>query len=495
MIARNPIVTASDGPLEADVVVIGSGAGGSVVAATLARRGIDVLLLEEGPHRTTRQHSANMTDAMRHLWRNGGISPILGRPHIGFAEGRCVGGSTEINSALYHRTPEPVLRRWEARYRLKRCTPALLDPCFRRVEKATNVSYGNDVHRNEWPLRRGADALGWRWQEVGRMHKECVNLNTCGSGCRSGGKQSMSVTYIRDALAAGLRLLPDCRATKLEVKRNRVTGIRARVGSAPAAFPITIRPKHVFVCCGPIQTPALLRRSGIRHNVGNTLQLHPTLKVLARFDEEMNAHQSVLPACQVHEFGPDIKFGASLFSPAFAALSLSDNWDRHGHAMRNWRRMGLYYVSIRCAGRGWVRNIPGSGGAVLARYALTPTDRHRLSIGLGHLLELLLAGGAKEIHLPFHGGQPIRSRNQCTPFLMNELPVGRANLIAIHAFSTCPIGEDRRLCAADSHGKVFNLDNLYISDAGMLPDSPGVNPQGTIMALALRNAEHFLESL
>jgi choline dehydrogenase-like flavoprotein len=229
--------------------------------------------------------------------------------------------------------------------------------------------------------------------------------------------------------------------------------------------------------------------------VGDSLRIHPMLKVAALFPERIDAQDSVLPLLQVKEFWPEISLGGAFFTPGHLAMGLSDNWLETRDQMSRYRDMASYYVAVRGSGRGSVRPSLLGDGAPVLRYELSDEDLIHLSKGLARLATLLLAAGATQVHPTVQGLPTIRSEVEAIRWLDERLPRAGLSLTTVHAFSSCPIGERRDRCAADSFGKVHRYRNLHVNDASMLPDSPGVNPQGSVMALARRNARHFQESL
>jgi choline dehydrogenase-like flavoprotein len=480
----------------AHVLVIGSGAGGAMTAYELAKSGLDVTILEEGKrHDRQEDYGISTTEGMKRLYRRRGMTPIFGSVPIGYVEGSCVGGSTEINSGFWHRTPREVLARWHAQFDLD---GASVDELARHFEAAEElVSVG--LSKTPWPkstevLARGAEAMGWAAQEVPRAAANCQNANACAMGCRNGAKQGMSISVLPKAEAAGARLLSNARVKLLLTNRSRVTGVLAEIELEDGARKLVrIDADYVFVCAGPTETPSLLRRSGIKFHVGDTLRIHPMLKVVARFDERVAAYDNVLPLIQVKQFAPEVSMGGGFFTPGHAALSLSDNWDPS--KMRFVENMAAYYVAVRGRGRGQVRpSVIGDDGTVL-RYEVSDEDVVNLSNGLARLATLLLAAGAKEVYPSVHGMPTIRTEKEAIRWLDDRLPRSGLSLTTVHAFSACPIGERTDKCAADSYGKVVRWDNLYLNDASILPDSPGVNPQGSVMAFARRNAQHFIARL
>ena len=476
-------------PARVQVLVIGSGAGGAATAAALAERGYEVLVLEEGPDLDTNTLTTNSPEAIARLYRNGGVTPVLGAPNIAHVEGRCVGGSTEVNSGFWHRPPDEVYARWARIAHVADFSPTVLQPYFEQLERALSVSYlsAPEPPPSSRVFRRGIERLGWRYEEVPR----CQSPNDGVSAFAPGNKQSMQRTFIPRARAAGARIVSDCQVLRLEHDGGRITGAVVQRTTADGRDPTRLHAGTVFVCCGPLQTAALLRRSGITHNVGHNLCLHPMIKAAAIFAEPIRADASVLPIYQVKEFAPDIAIGGSVCTPGFLAMHLADSWPATAPVLQQWDRAAMFYAATCSASRGSVRVLPGVADGVLVRYRLTATDRANISAGLARLGEILFAAGATVVYPSLRTPAVLTSVEQCRAFLEQPLPAAVMSLSSMHAFSSCPMGEARDLCATDSFGKVWDVANLYVNDASLLPDSPGVNPQATVMAVALRNVDHF----
>lgn len=473
--------------LACDVLVIGSGAGGASVAATLAEAGRDVLILEEGPHIAANQAPPGIAQSMLSMWRGGGLLATLGS-QIAYAEGRCVGGGTEINSAIFQRTPDSVLQDWAEANALDGFTPAALAPYYDRAGAAVNASLtpGEAGPPTEILARAGA-AMGWKVSPLERGQRHCVGTNLCSAACPTGGKQSMSATLIPRALAKGTRLMPLTRVRRLIRKGRRVVGAEAVTRADGVERTLRIALEHVFVCAGTIETPALLARSGAR--LGASFQLHPTIKVLARFPGAIHAQRYRLPLVAVTEFMPSLRFGGSVFTLPTFGMAIAEDWSRRASWLPDYDRHALYYAMIKPDGAGRIRALPGLADPVLS-YALTERDWRRLWDGARLLARGLLAAGAEHAtpSLLGHGGW---DSDKAIAADTTVPPASRAALMTIHLFASCPMGETE-FQPVNSLGKLKGWDNIRIADGSVLPTAPGVNPQGTIMALAMRTAEAFL---
>jgi choline dehydrogenase-like flavoprotein len=484
--AVSGVISHPPGELRCEVAVIGSGPGGSITAALLAEAGRDVVLLEEGPFLQLESCEAFSIAEMEQKYRNGGLTVALGAEKIAYAEGRCVGGGSEINSGLYHRTPPEVLESWRRDFGVEGLSEADLLPHFEACERDLSVSaLPGAAPEASLRLREGAARLGWKSVEVPRWFKY---EGASAGGTAQGSRQSMTRTFVPRFLGAGGRLVPGVRADSL--RRN---GNRWLLAAHRGGLGMRISAETVFVCGGAVQTPALLRRSGIGRGVGDSLRLHPTIKLVAQFPGPVNTAGMGVPVHQVKEFSPRLGFGCSVSTPPFLALALLEHPGALREVSRTWPQMATYYAMITGQGRGTVRTLPGFRDP-LVRYRLTRGDRRDLADGLAKLAETLFAAGAEIIYPGLAGTGALRGPDDLAG-LPAEFPAKGGGLMTIHLFSSCPMGEDRSKCVTDSFGRVHGVPGLRIADASLLCGAPGVNPQGTVMAIARRNALHFLGKL
>jgi choline dehydrogenase-like flavoprotein len=469
--------------LKAEVAIVGSGPGGSVTACTLAEAGRDVLLIEEGPDLPADTPEPFSQAEMVEKYRNGGVTVALGPAKVAYVEGRCVGGGSEVNSGLYHRTPPEVLERWRHEFRADALGERDLRPHFEQIERDLSVSLmpPGAAPAASLRLEAGARALGWSAREVPRWYRY--------DGPHGGGeRQSMSRTYVPRAVAAGARLVAGA-----GVRSLRRDGSKWALRAAGAAGRFEVSAENVFICGGAVQTPALLRRGGFRRNVGESLGLHPTVKAVARFDREVNAAGVGVPVHQVKDLAPRFSFGCSISTPPYLALAAYDHPETLAELSRDWPFLAVYYAMVPGAGTGKVRALPGLRDPLVV-YRAGPHELTDLGLALRHLCRLLLAAGAVAVYPCASGAGVVRGEGDVER-LPVPLPARRSNLMTIHLSSSCPLGGDPRRCATDSFGRVRGAEGLYVADASLLCTPPTVNPQGTIMAVARRNAMRFLGEL
>ena len=480
--------------LEADVLIIGSGAGGATVATTMAESGLSVLVLEEGPYVPASQAPARMADSLAKLWRCGGLTVAYGSPHVAYAEGRCVGGSTEINSAIFQRTPDALLAEWALHYRIRDFSADNLAPHYDWAAQAVNASpTPKPLGPPSDIIARAGNLMGWQIKELERGQRSCVGTNLCSYSCPTGGKQSMTNSLLPRAVAAGARVISEVKVRRIIMKDRRAVGVEAVArGADGQTHRIVVRGRKVFICAGAIQTPALLRGAGLKKAVGRSLRIHPTIKCLALFDETIDAQDHRFPQYAITQFMPNWRMGGSVFTPATFGLALAEDWPRRRGHLSKIRHAAIYYVMARGQGRGRIWSMPRNA-APLVTYKLDGRDWNGLSNGAAQLGQALLRAGARCVLPSIAGHQGWQTEEAAKAEIGEPLPHGRSQLMSIHLSGSCPIGENEDACAANSFGRVHGTENLYLADASAIPEAPGVNPQATAMAISRRNALHSLE--
>lgn len=466
-------------------LVVGTGAGGSVAGALLAESGHDVIFLEEGGYYPTESYTSSISEMTAQLYRNQGVFPFLGKPSIAFAEGCCVGGGTVINGGLIWRTPPWVLDEWQNVYGLKGYGQRDLEKHFETVEKDMYVvreEHEEKENLDSQKLLKASEQLGWKFVMVPRAVKDCKNMNLCPTGCPSGAKQSTLETYIPRAIKNGARIFSRCRADKVITSGRKAKKITARVMGSKSKH-IEIAFDHLVLAGGAVQTPHLLRRSRISGLAGRQLQFHMNLKVVARFRERLNAEQGTIFTVQVQEFEREgVLITASNTKPHYIAMALS----HYGNDVINsvldyYQNMGIFAVMIRPKSEAHIISRFGDQPIVLYRFA--PDDLSKIKIALRRTAAILFQAGAIELYMPIAGIGKVTSLHELDHRLDVVTPE-RLEIITVHVMASCAMGTDPASSVVNPDGKLWDMENILLTDASILPSNIGTSPQGTIMAFA-----------
>jgi choline dehydrogenase-like flavoprotein len=488
---------AGDGE-ECDVVVVGSGAGGAVAAATLAEAGLDVIVLEAGDHHNRDSYPSDPLEAIASLYREGGLTIAEGRPPIPVPVARTVGGTTVINSGTCFRAPDQVLDHWRGRYGVEWAHE--LDPDFAEAEEFLRVTPLDPqrMGRNGQLAMEGAAAIGASGGPISRNAGNCVQCSSCPYGCRIDAKRGMHVSYLPRAVAAGARIRAGIEARRVLVEDGRAVGVRC-LARGPAADngnrrPYTVRARRAtIVAGGALGTPELLLRSGLGGGgVGRNLHIHPACWVGARYEEEVRGWEGVMQSYYVDEWERERILLEATFTPLpFGGAWLLGSGREHQEAMLRFGRIGSIGVHLSDESAGRV-GIAGDGSLRMT-YRLSGEDARRLAFGIARAAEIHFAAGATEVY-PNIGRIPVLRRDRLAEFEATAFKPAELRLEAFHPMGTARIAADPRegVCAAD--GSVNGTDGLYVADTSLFPTSVGVNPMMTAIAFAKQIARGIAET-
>ncbi len=505
---------ASDLALEADVAIVGSGAGGGISAEILARAGLEVVLIEEGPLRSSRHFRMRETEAYRSLYQESATRKTRDKT-ITILQGRCVGGSTTVNWTTSFRTPPAVLAYWQKQYGLGELSEAALAPWFEAVERRLSIApWGVTPNENNAALRRGAAKLGIAAGTIRRNVVACADLGYCGMGCPIDAKQSMLTTTIPAALGKGARLLCSARVEKLAIEGSRVSGLECRAmderGVWPRAVSIRVRAKHVVLAAGGIGSAAILLRSGApdpQRLTGTHTFLHPTVISAAVMPERVNGYagapQSVYSDHFLSTQPIDGPIGYKLEVPPLHPLLFASTSQGYGEAHATLMRQFPYaQVLLALLRDGFHADSPGGtvslrkDGSPLLDYPLNDFIWDGVRRALLSMAEIQFAAGAKsagpvhELGLQYASWREARAAIAALP-----LRPLLARVVSAHVMGGCPMGADARFSVVNASGRHHQLENLSIFDGSVFPTSLGANPQLSIFGLAARNASRLAQEL
>ena len=491
--------------LEADVAIIGTGAGGGVTAEILAKAGLKVLLIEEGPLKSTNDFKMDEREAYKDLYQeNAGRMSKDGAMSI--LQGRCVGGTTVINWTSSFRTPEQTLQYWSDEFKTEGVSKEEMAPWFDKMEKRLNIApWAFPANENNAVLMRGADALDISWKAIPRNVAGCWNLGYCGTGCPTNAKQSMLVTTIPGAMNDGSQLLYSARAERLIIEDDKVTGIEITAldkGYRPTGIKLTVKAPTVVLSAGGINGPAMMLRSEApdpKGLVGKRTFFHPTIFSFAEFEQEINPYYGAPQAIYSDHFqwetvdGPvGYKLEVPPLHPGLTSALLMGHGESHFDDIRKLPNMNGMISLLRDGFNeesiGGTIELASDGSAIIdypfTDYLWEGVKRTHLTMA-----EIQFAAGAKSVK-PAHVDAKFETSWEASKAAINELSYEacRALVGSAHVMGGMAMGEDLDRCVVNSQGKYHYLDNLYVIDGSIFPTSIGANPQLSIYGMACRLA-------
>jgi choline dehydrogenase-like flavoprotein len=494
--------------LRCDVVVVGSGAGGAVLAAGLAEAGLDVVVLEEGGDHGAEDFDLREGTAYPMLYQDRGARATSDLA-LTVLQGRGVGGSTTVNWTTCFRTPERVLAHWRRVHGLTALTAEALAPHFAAVERRLSIAAWPEAmaNANNRKLLDGARALGWQAGPTRRNVAGCANTGYCGVGCPVDGKQAMHLTYLIDLLAAGGRLLADCRAERVQRDAaGRARGVEAavldRASGRPTGATVRVEAKVVALCGGAINTPALLLRSGLTEGpVGARTFLHPVVGMAGLFAEPVRGFQGAPQSIASHAFidrGEKMGFflEAAPVHPMLIAFAAGQFGATLGELMGQLAHLS---VLIALAVDGLDPSEPG-GTVRLDRHGRVQLDypigaRHREAFAAMHgaLGQVLLAAGAASATSLHREPIVLRGEADLPKLAAAAYGAHEHGIFTAHQMGGAAMGPDPAHSVVRPDHRHHRVEGLYVVDGSVLPTALGVNPSQTVYGLAHR-ARAFVQA-
>ena len=508
--------TQAEETLAADVCVVGSGAGGGVIAGELAKAGKSVVVLEAGDYNDDADFDGLELSAYQRMYLNGGPFPTA-EGQVSIVAGRGVGGGTVINWTNCLRTHDHVRAEWASEHGLSDLAESEFDGHLDAVFERLNVNAGCcDLNGPHLRLKEACEELGYDFRPITRNADPATyspqTAAYMGFGDQSGSKQSTAKTYLVDAQLHGAEILAGARALRVLIEEGRAAGVEAE-WRAPGSDPtgsdptfaangkpakLTVRAPLVVVACGAIESPALLLRSGVGGPaVGEYLRLHPTVAVTAYYDEPQNWMWGPPQAALSHQFA-DLGEGygflleaaqatTGLFGGAVPWRSGAD----HKRRMREWAHAAVLIALVRERGHGRVE-IDAAGNAVPHYPLEDELDRANLKLGVEQLVRIHATAGAREIvGSGMRVGDWTRGQDLeefIATLNAQEIVPREFVTFSAHQMGTCRMGRDPATSVANPWGELHDTPGVWIGDASAFPSASGTNPMATIMALARRTA-------
>jgi choline dehydrogenase-like flavoprotein len=476
--------------LTADLVVVGTGAGGAMVAREAARKGLRVIALEEGPHSQPRDFTQREDEMLPLLFQDAG-GRATSDGSVTVLQGRGVGGSTVHNTNLCKRAPAEVLDQWK----IDGWRAADLAPHYEVVERDLSVSKlePSDMNRNNLLLKRGVEALGWQGGLLSHNRKGCARSGFCELGCAFDAKQNALKVLVPEALQAGAALHVNMRAERILVENGRAVGVQAR--SLAGGEDLTVR-AAVCLSGSAVGSAVLALKSELpdpASAVGRTLRLHPGAAVAGIFDEPVEGWTGIPQSYECTEKlrfddGDDRTWIVPVFAhPAGLASALPGFGAAHMKRMRLFPRIAIFVAMLHDETAG---TVSVKKDRLKIDYALTPRDQRALLRGMRACAELMLAAGAKTVAVPFSSPLELTSTRGLDAITAHGYRPLDPLLTAVHPMGTLPLGR-----VTDERGRWKGVQNLWVADGSLFATSIGGPPQMTIYAAAHKVAGHLVEEL
>ncbi len=488
--------------LEADYVVVGSGAGGAAAAVTLARGGAEVAIVEAGAWREPEDYPSSTYGAMRDLFDDWGTQIARGRALWPIVQARCVGGTTVINSAICVRTPGDIFAQWEREHGVGGDAMAERVWAFQdRIEDELCVEEVPPEARGNSNVlaMQGAEKEGYESHWIRRYVKSCVGAGQCLQGCKNLRKQSTNLNYVPEVLERGGHVVSSAPVDRIRFEGTRAVGVEGSFvhpthRSRGARFFVRAK-KAVVVAASATHSPALLQRSRVRSPaLGRFFRAHPGTGVFGVYDDpvDMNVGATQGWASTAYREKPGLKLETLSIPFEMVASRLSGGGVELIRKLTEYRHICMWVHAVRAESTGTVKN--GFGNRPVVRYGLDRADMERFREGMWLVAKTHVAAGAKQL-IPGIFGMPYTLAPNDVDKL-KDAPLDPRAYIAIlsHLFGGCTMGDDPARSVVDGRGRVHGYEGLVVADASVIPTNLGVNPQHTIMGLGMLFAEELLAS-
>lgn len=501
-----------DSLLTADVIIIGTGAGGGTAAEILTQAGLKVLMLEEGPLKSSDDFRMDERNAYRDLYQES-AGRMSKDGSMSILQGRCVGGTTVINWTSSFRTPDQTLAHWAKEFAVEGMSREEMAPWFEKMEGRLGVQpWQVAPNKNNAVLSKGADKLDIEWKVIPRNVRGCWDLGYCGVGCPTNAKQSMLVTTIPSALEKGAKLLYSARVERLIMEGRKVLGVEVSAldeNYQPTGKRIVAKAPHVILAAGAINGPALMLRSKApdpHKRIGKRTFLHPTTFSFAEFEEFIDPYYGAPQSVHSDHYQWDTVTGAVGYKlevpplhPGLTSVLLLGHGVKHYQDIQKLPHLHSMIALLRDG-----FNADSEGGKIELSSDGSPIIDYKVNKYLWDgvlrswlsMAEIQFAAGAKAVRVShvdspwFHSWEEAKAGILQLEFRSNAYTVGSA-----HCMGGMAMGEDQTRCLVDSYGKYHHLDNLYVFDGSVFPTSIGANPQLSIYGMACRNAHKLVESI
>jgi len=472
----------------ADVCIIGSGAGGSVLAYELSKQDKKIIMLEQGGYYDIDYiEQQTKEEELLKLWKHSGV--FLSRNFsVNVAQGQCIGGSTMINYGICFRMPDYVFDTWKNEHGIAITNEELKD-AYEKVEDQYSVKPITNAGRSHELLKKGCEVLGYSsdW-----MDKAMV-------GDR---KQNVLVAYLEKSKKENLTIFANCKAEYVVKNSGKISTIKA------TAIDLQTNEKHsvevtadkIILSAGPIASSEFLLKNKIANKsgkVGKYLSVHPASSVVGLFDEKINGERGMVMAYYCDKFSarkiPDRGFmiesvfvapsGFSLIMPSFGLKNME--------YVKKYDNVAMAGVLVHDEPVGKI-SLNQNEDAVLD-YTLTKGDQKRMVDGIRETVRIYLKAGAKQVITGHIEPTIIHNESEISKITDDSAGMGKLLVASAHPQGGNRMGKNANNSVVNSYCKSYDIPNLYVCDASVFPTAVGVNPQLTVLAISTIASQHIYD--
>lgn len=477
--------------LKTDILILGSGPGGSVIADCLKNTNKKITIVEQGLDANDDPVvKKNIYDPIFKYYNNGGATPVFSKPIFPFAEAKVMGGGSEINGGLIWKTPKHILDYWLLNNYISKDFYNNADFLYKKIVKDLNVNYDSSNlkgNNDSLIIENASKKNNILSVDVPKAITNCKMHNRCSSICPSAQKNSLSQTLLKQ-IKNNSQILSGFKVIKLKKKDNSIQ--YCCVKNLTNNKVIRIIANYYFLCTGAINTPFILRRSNILKK-NNSLMFHHNLRFIVDFKRNINAAHGTMFNKQIQEYLEDrFLIMASNYRKSFFASALESKINELDSRIVRFDEHALYTTQVQTYGKGSIKNLFNFNPLITFKF--NDKDLELIKLAIMSSVDLFFKSDAKQIILPLKKNFLINSFEEYIDSVHNHICIEDIDLLSVHAMSSVPMGLDANY-PVDDFGRLKNTDNLFISDASILPTNIGESPQGTIMIFANYIAKKFIE--
>ena len=458
-------------------IVLGSGPAGSITSYYLNKKFPGkVLLIEKGKHisifKKKHPHDEFVTK-----WKNGGLNSTIFPLQISFASGECLGGGSEINSGLFHRPGERFLLEWEKKNKFIVPEKYEIDKHFNDIANIISNEKNPAISKSAELFLKGCTKSSAECEHIPQFYSTIEGATQ---------KNTMTKTFINKFINNSGEIQTGYNA--LKIKRDGKKKIWKIIGTLKGKKKIFYC-KKLFINCGALETSKILISSNLFSKKVSYFKFHPMIKMIVEFDENIQKEDQ-----NVHPFqfvDPKERFiiGEASSGRQFMKINFINSRDHYTYVEDNWKKMSVYHCTFSF-GSGEIKKFPFIN-KFFYTYKINNTELQLIKDSLLKASKILFSAGAKKIFLAGTKHVKILKIDNYNEVINKLKKIDELNFSAVHILGGVTSGEDK-VCVVDSYGKVKKYTDLYINDSSLINENLLKNPQGTIMFIAKRNIEKFL---